>query len=129
MTTSVGPSSAPAPLCCPSLLTPSLSDADAEIAAAVFRALGDPARVKLLSLIAAAPADGVCVCDLQASLTLSQPTVSHHLKLLFSAGLVSKRRRGTWIYYQLRPESLEAVASSFGPPVHSAAVGPKHTAK
>ena len=105
------------PLCCPSVLTASLSDADAESAAAVFRALGDPARVKLLSLIAEAPADGVCVCDLQASLLLSQPTVSHHLKVLFAAGLVSRSRWGTWVYYSLRPESLEAVAGAIGPPV------------
>ena len=97
MATRIELSPTPAALCCPSLLTPSLSDAGAETAAAVFRALGDPARVKLLSLIAEAPAGGVCVCDLQASVALAQPTVSHHLKVLFAAGLVSKRRQGTWM--------------------------------
>ncbi len=112
-------------LCCPSLLTRSLSDADAESAASVFRALGDPARVKLLSLIAEAPVGGVCVCDLQASLALAQPTVSHHLKVLFAVGLVSKRRQGTWMYYRLRPESLEAVAGAFGPPAQPRSTGRK----
>jgi len=96
--------------CCPALLGAPVSDEEAELAAAIFKALADPARVRLLSLIAAAGAGGACVCELVPPLDLSQPTVSHHLKKLHEAGLVSRERRGTWAYYRLRPEALAIVS-------------------
>ena len=92
-------------VCCPALLTAPISERDAELAASIFKALADPARVRLLSLIASAGLGGACVCELVAPLDLSQPTVSHHLKRLHEAGLVSRERRGTWIYYRLREEA------------------------
>ena len=100
--------------CCPPLDRSPLSDEDAEAAAAIFRALGDPARVKLLSLIATAPTGEACVCDLTDVFTLKQPTISHHLKVLLDAGLVERERRGTWAYYRLRPGALEAAARILG---------------
>jgi ArsR family transcriptional regulator, arsenate/arsenite/antimonite-responsive transcriptional repressor len=96
--------------CCPRLLAATISEAEAELAARIFRALAEPARVRLLSAIAAAGSDGACVCELVEPLKLSQPTVSHHLRVLFEAGLVSRERRGTWIHYHLREDSLAVVS-------------------
>jgi ArsR family transcriptional regulator len=98
--------------CCPQLLGGALSDEDAQVAARVFKALADPARVRLLSLIASAPGGEACVCDLVESLDLSQPTISHHLRLLLEAGLVDRERRGTWAYYRLRPETVDAMSQA-----------------
>ncbi len=100
------------PACCPAVLDGAISEADAQVAARAFKALGDPARVRLLSLIAAAPSGEACVCDLVDALDLSQPTISHHLRLLLEAGLVDRDRRGTWSYYRLRPETAEAMADA-----------------
>jgi ArsR family transcriptional regulator len=96
--------------CCPALLTSPISVQDADLAASIFKALADPARVRLLSLIASAGEGGACVCELVPPLELSQPTVSHHLKKLHEAGLISRERRRTWIYYRLRDEAVEVVA-------------------
>lgn len=74
--------------------------------AALFRALGEPARLRLISLIAAQPEGEVCACDLVEPLGLAQPTVSHHLKVLYEVGLLEKERRGTWIYYRIVSERL-----------------------
>jgi ArsR family transcriptional regulator, arsenate/arsenite/antimonite-responsive transcriptional repressor len=83
----------------------------------VFKALGDPVRLRLLSLIAAAEADkGVCVCELTPAFDLSQPTISHHLKLLRQAGLVGSERRGTWVYYWLLPETTDKLAALLSRP-------------
>ncbi|QZT65044.1 ArsR/SmtB family transcription factor [Mycolicibacterium austroafricanum] len=82
----------------------------AERLAATFKALADPARVKLLSLIAAARDGEACICDLIAPLGLSQPTVSHHMKLLVDAGLVSREQRGKWAYYRIQRDALDRVA-------------------
>ena len=71
--------------------------------AKTFRALGDPARVRLLSIIASAPDDGACICDLTAPVGLSQPTVSHHMKLLAEAGLVTRAQRGRWVHFFVAP--------------------------
>ncbi len=79
---------------------------DATALARGFAALGDPVRLHLLSLIAAHPDDGVCVCDLVEPVGRSQPTVSHHLKVLREAGLVVSERRGTWAWYRPVPERL-----------------------
>src|SRR5437764_11177152 len=91
------------PICCgPS--TPPLAADDAAALADKFKALSDPARVAIINRLAAA--DEVCVCDLNAVLELSQPTVSHHLRVLREAGLVESSRRGTWAFYRLVPEAI-----------------------
>lgn len=85
--------------CCPPLLAGRLTATDAKALAALFRVLSDPARLQIVSLIAAQPNQEVCACELVENLGLSQPTVSHHLKVMYEAGLLEKERRGTWIYY------------------------------
>ena len=95
--------------CCPPLLRGGLTREDAEQLAATFKAVADPARLLVLSLIAAQPSGEACVCHFTARLDLSQPTVSHHLKLLFDAGLLERERRGTWVYYRIIPEQLAAL--------------------
>jgi ArsR family transcriptional regulator len=76
----------------------------------MFKALGDPARLRLLSLIAAAGPEA-CVCDLTGAFDLTGPTISHHLRVLREAGLVDSERRGTWVYYWIRPEVLRGLAA------------------
>ncbi|MCE7003718.1 metalloregulator ArsR/SmtB family transcription factor [Kibdelosporangium philippinense] len=94
-----------------------LDEEQATELAAVFKALGDPIRLRLLSMIAAAETDaGVCVCELTPAFDLSQPTISHHLKLLRQAGLVDSERRGTWVYYWLRPEVTDKLAALLARP-------------
>ena len=97
-------------ICCPDLFGSELSDEDAERAAAVFKALADPARVRLLSIVARSAGREACVCDLVDAVDRSQPTVSHHLKVLLEAGLLERERRGSWAYYRLRPGAIEAIA-------------------
>ena len=92
--------------CCPPLLQAPLDAAEARQLATAFKVLGDPARLRLLSLIAAAPTGEACVCEMVDPLGVSQPTVSHHLKVLHDAGLVERERRGTWAYYRVVPERL-----------------------
>ena len=92
--------------CC-SPLREVLDDDEARRLATAFKVLGDPARLKLLSLIAAGPEGEACVCDLIAPVGLSQPTVSHHLKVLHDAGIVTRERRGSWAYFKVVPEALE----------------------
>ena len=93
-------------ICCPPLLEGRLTSDDANYLATIFRVLGEPARLQILSLIAAQHSQEVCACELVETLGLSQPTVSHHLKVLYEAGLLTKDRRGTWIYYRILPEKL-----------------------
>jgi ArsR family transcriptional regulator len=88
----------------------SLTPEQATDLAAGFKALGDPVRLRLLSLIAARRGGEVCVCDLTAAFTVSGPTISHHLKVLRDAGLIDCRRRGTWIYYWIMPARLAALS-------------------
>ncbi|MET8901419.1 metalloregulator ArsR/SmtB family transcription factor [Streptomyces sp. NPDC004538] len=97
--------------CCPGLLTAPLDEGQAVELARVFKALGDPVRLRLLSLIASRAGGEVCVCDLTPAFDLSQPTISHHLKLLRQAGLIDCERRGTWVYYWLVPEMTDRLAS------------------
>jgi ArsR family transcriptional regulator len=80
--------------------------------AAQFKALADPTRVAIVNQLSAA--DEVCVCNLTATFDLSQPTISHHLKILREAGLVESSRRGTWAYYRLVPEAIEALRGALG---------------
>jgi ArsR family transcriptional regulator len=93
--------------CCSPSLPGTLKPEDAEQMAALFRVLGEPARLQLLSFIATHPAGEACVCELTEPLGLSQPTVSHHLKVMFEAGLLQKERRGNWMYYKAVPEQVE----------------------
>lgn len=104
MNISTDASPATTPCCVP--VSQPLSDEEAEATSRVFKALADPARVKLISLIAAS--GEACVCELVVPLELSQPTVSHHLKVLVDAGLLEREKRGTWAWFRLRPEALEA---------------------
>ncbi|MBF6044098.1 metalloregulator ArsR/SmtB family transcription factor [Streptomyces sp. NRRL B-1677] len=96
--------------CCPGLLTAPLPEDQAVELAKVFKALGDPVRLRLLSMIATRAGGEVCVCDLTPAFDLSQPTISHHLKLLREAGLIASERRGTWVYYRLLPEMTDRLA-------------------
>jgi ArsR family transcriptional regulator, arsenate/arsenite/antimonite-responsive transcriptional repressor len=90
--------------CCRPLGAPTLSDEEAQATAAVFRALSDPARVKIVNLLATS-GEPVCACEFEPALGLSQPTVSHHLKKLTDAGLLEREQRGKWAYFSLRPEA------------------------
>lgn len=101
--------------CCSPVTAGIVSDESAVTLARMFKALGDPTRVKLLSMIAAAPDSGACACDMTEPVGLSQPTVSHHLKLLVDAGLVTREQRGKWAYYRVVPEVLGSLADAIGP--------------
>ena len=90
--------------CCAGLADAPLGEPEAAELARVFKALGDPVRLRLLSMIAST--DEACVCDLTDAFTVSGPTISHHLRVLREAGLVDCDRRGTWVYYWVRPELL-----------------------
>lgn len=94
-----------------------VTEEEAAELAAVFKALGDPIRLRLLSLIASRDGGEICVCELTPQFTLSQPTISHHLKLLRQAGLIDCERRGTWVYYWLLPEATSRLAAVFARPV------------
>ena len=83
----------------------------------VFKALGDPVRLRLVSLIGAHQGGEVCVCDLTTAFNLAQPTISHHLKVLREAGIITSERRGTWVYYRLVPAALERMAVLLTAPV------------
>ena len=98
--------------CCSPVLQGSLSKEDAEELASLFKALGDPARLRLLSLIAEQAEGEACVCFLTEPTGLSQPTVSHHLKLLHDAGLLEREKRGAWVFYRVVPERLEAIRAA-----------------
>lgn len=101
--------------CCVPVTRGALDAAAAERLAHVFKALADPARVRLLSLIAAADGGEACICDLTGPVALSQPTVSHHMKLLVDAGLVTREQRGKWAYYRVLDDALRAVAQAINP--------------
>lgn len=103
--------------CCPGVLQGGpLTQADAEQLAAAFRVIADPTRLRLISLLASHPGGEACVCDLVEPLGLSQPTISHHLKLLFEAGLLGRDKRGLWVYYRLIPERLQMLRDALGAP-------------
>ncbi len=95
--------------CCASLTSP-LSQETAVELAGVFKALADPVRLRLLSLIATRGGEEVCVCELTPQFDLSQPTISHHLKVLRAAGLIDCERRGTWVYYWVIPAALHRLS-------------------
>ncbi|MFE9555140.1 ArsR/SmtB family transcription factor [Streptomyces sp. NPDC006703] len=98
--------------CCPGLAAAPLDAERAAELAKLFKALGDPVRLRLMSMIASRGEGGeVCVCDLTPAFELSQPTISHHLKLLRQAGLIDCERRGTWVYYWVLPGVLDQIAA------------------
>lgn len=99
------------PACCAPLVRAPLSAAGAEQLALVLKALADPTRLRLVSMIAAHDGGEACVCDLTEPVGLSQPTVSHHLKVLLDAGLVTRDKRGVWAYYRLVPDALTDLAA------------------
>lgn len=96
--------------CCGPLAAPALSDEQATATAEVFKALADPARVRILNMLATS-GEPVCVCHLIEPLGLSQPTVSHHLKRLTDAGLLAREQRGKWAYFSLRPEAVDKLTA------------------
>jgi ArsR family transcriptional regulator, arsenate/arsenite/antimonite-responsive transcriptional repressor len=104
-----------ADVCCTPLTAAPLSAEDAEELAVRLKAIADPMRLRLLSIVLASEGMEACTCDLTGPLGLSQPTVSHHLKKLSAAGLVTGERRGTWTYYRAVPEALAGLASVITP--------------
>lgn len=102
--------------CC-GLATAGMDQAEAERIAPMFKALGDPVRLRLTALIAAH--DEICVCNLTPHFSLSGPTISHHLKTLREAGLINSERRGTWIYYWIQPDALNALSTLLQPIPHA----------
>lgn len=97
--------------CCAPLVKEPLAQVDAEQLAVRLKALADPARLRLLSIVASSAGQEACVCDLTDPVGLSQPTVSHHLKVLTTAGFLTRSQRGTWAYYRLVPHALGEVAA------------------
>lgn len=97
--------------CCAAPREASISTEDADHIARVFKALGDPTRIRLLSLIAAGDGGEACICDLTEPVGLSQGTVSHHMKLLVEAGLVTREQRGRWAYFALADGGLDTAAA------------------
>ena len=96
--------------CCPPITERRLPAETAAVLAPAFKALGDPVRLQLMSMIASAPDGEICVCDLTPAFELSGPTISHHLKTLREAGLVDAERRGTWVYYRARRGLMRQLA-------------------
>lgn len=96
--------------CCAPVSSRDLSDSEAEATAELFKALADPHRIRIVNRLLAAGGEPVCVCDLNMSLDISQPTVSFHLKKLLKAGLVTREQRGTWAYYSLDLSAMEKLA-------------------
>ena len=99
--------------CCTPLTGTPMSAEQAERVAPLLKALADPVRLRLVSLIAASAGGEACVCDLNGAFDLTQATISHHLKVLHSAGLLDRDKRGVWVYYAVRPQALAAVATLF----------------
>lgn len=97
--------------CCSPLVREPLTEDWAGDLARMFKALGDPVRLRLLSLVASHAGGEACVCDISESFDLSQPTISHHLKVLREAGLLACERRGTWVYYWVIPSALQQLSA------------------
>jgi ArsR family transcriptional regulator, arsenate/arsenite/antimonite-responsive transcriptional repressor len=102
--------------CCAPLSAEPLTMEQAEQVAPLLKALADPVRLRLMSLVASRPGGEACVCDLNDAFDLSQPTISHHLKVLHEAGLVDRDKRGVWVYYRVRPQALASLGALIGCP-------------
>jgi ArsR family transcriptional regulator len=107
--------------CCTPLACEPLTQAEAEELAPLFKAIADPVRLRLLSLIACHEGGEACVCDLTDAFDLTGPTISHHLKVLRQAGLIDCERRGTWVYYWINPAMLERLSAILAPRVAATA--------
>ena len=105
--------------CCAPLSAAPLSEKDAEALAIRFKALADPARLRLMSLVLATADGEGCICDLTDPLGLSQPTVSHHMKVLVDAGLLQREKRGRWAYFRAVPGAMDALAAVLTSPVRT----------
>ena len=101
--------------CCTPTIRNALTEAQTAALARVFKALADPVRLRLLSMITAAEGGEACVCELTVGFDVSGPTISHHLKVLREAGLIEGDRRGTWIYYRAVPGALDAASAALVP--------------
>lgn len=102
--------------CCPATGEAPLTEADADQLAAVLKALADPVRLRLVSIVASEPAGEVCACDLPSLVDRSQPTVSHHLSQLVKTGLLQREQRGKWAWFRLDRDRLTEVAGMLAPP-------------
>jgi ArsR family transcriptional regulator len=102
--------------CCSPLTAEPLTTEQAEQIAPLLKALADPVRLRLLSLVASHEGGEACVCQLNDAFELSQPTISHHMKVLHEAGLVDRDKRGVWVYYKVRPQALASLAALIGWP-------------
>jgi ArsR family transcriptional regulator len=100
--------------CCPPLSREPLTAAQADLIAPQLKALADPVRLRLMSLVASHPGGEACVCDLNEAFDLTQPTISHHLKVLHDAGLLDRDKRGVWVYYRARTQALASLAALIG---------------
>jgi ArsR family transcriptional regulator, arsenate/arsenite/antimonite-responsive transcriptional repressor len=109
-------SPADAAACCAPLSAEPLTMEQAEQIAPMLKALADPVRLRLLSLVASREGGEACVCDLNDAFDLSQPTISHHMKVLHEAGLVERDKRGVWVYYRARPQALASLGALIGCP-------------
>ncbi|HEY1643123.1 MAG TPA: metalloregulator ArsR/SmtB family transcription factor [Streptosporangiaceae bacterium] len=103
-------------VCCAPLSRGQLSPEQAEEVAPLLKALADPVRLRLMSLVASHPGGEACVCDLSDAFDLSQPTISHHLKVLHDAGLLDRDKRGVWVYYKARTRALASLGLLIGSP-------------
>ena len=101
--------------CCPPLVGSPMEEGLAAGLAAMFKALGDPVRLRLVSIVASSPGGEACVCDLLPAFELAQPTISHHLKVLRGAGLLTCERRGSWVHYRVVPAALAQLAAVLAP--------------
>jgi len=114
--------------CCPPLAHEPLTMQQAEQVVPLLKAVADPVRLRLLSLVLSSAGGEACVCDLTGAFELSQPTVSHHLKVLYEAGLLDRDKRGVWVYYRARPEAMRALSRLVAPaedtPAEHAPAGP-----
>ncbi|HWC82049.1 MAG TPA: metalloregulator ArsR/SmtB family transcription factor [Pseudonocardiaceae bacterium] len=108
---SSGPARPDQELCCSPMLRAPLTERQSVELARIFKALGDPVRLRLLSLIASHAGGEACVCDLTDAFDLTGPTISHHLKVLREAGAIEGERRGTWVYYRVRPDTLAQLSA------------------
>ena len=100
--------------CCSPLAREPIGEERAGQVAGLLKALADPVRLRLMSLVLSHHGGEACVCDLNDAFDLSQPTISHHLKVLHAAGLLAREKRGVWVYYRARPEALDAIATLVG---------------
>jgi ArsR family transcriptional regulator, arsenate/arsenite/antimonite-responsive transcriptional repressor len=102
--------------CCSPLTSQPLSIEQAERVAPLLKALADPVRLRLMSLVASHQGGEACGCDLNDAFDLSQPTISHHMKVLHDAGLVDREKRGVWVFYRVRPQALASLSALIGCP-------------